>query len=165
MCIHASIILRSDKIFSLQCPMILIISSQVFPSDWMEESRAATLGFPDTSLIVSFLAALSVFIKGLLCGGAQSIIVTKHGCQTFLFLWGLFYHPVYSCFIWFWFVLITQRCAQISNSPQGVFLVEVWNLRKTSFKPHRDEFKGIKLVQTATVLLPVAPDCRVRLQM
>lgn len=68
--IHASIILRSDKIFNFQGPLILIISSQVFPADWIEEYRAAPLGFPDTSLIVFFLAALSVFIKGLLCGGA-----------------------------------------------------------------------------------------------
>lgn len=68
--IHASIILRSDKIFNFQGPLILIIWSQVFPADWIEEYRAAPLGFPDTSLIVFFLAALSVFIKGLLCGGA-----------------------------------------------------------------------------------------------
>lgn len=70
MCIHALIILRSDKIFNFQGPLILIISSQVFPSDWIEEYRPATLGFPDTSFIVFFLAASSVFMKGLLCGGA-----------------------------------------------------------------------------------------------
>lgn len=70
MCIHASVTVRTNIMFNTQAPLILMISCQVSPSDWIEEHRAATLGFPDTSLIVFLLAALSVLIKGLLCGGA-----------------------------------------------------------------------------------------------
>lgn len=69
MCIYASMLPRTAShliSFHFHGPLILMISSQVFPSDWIEEYRPSMFGFPDTSLIVFFLAALSLLIKGLL---------------------------------------------------------------------------------------------------
>lgn len=69
MCISASVLLRTAShfiYFNFHGPLIVMISSQVSPSDWIEEYRPSTFGFPDTSLIVFFLAALSLLIKGSL---------------------------------------------------------------------------------------------------
>lgn len=69
MCIYALILFRTASHlikFNFHGPLLLMISSQVSPSDWIEEYRPSTFGFPDTSLIVFFLAALSLLIKGML---------------------------------------------------------------------------------------------------